>query len=48
MFTVSALSALNEQILAEIHMHIKGIAVLPEKKWFPEVMQIISLTFTVA
>lgn len=32
MLTVSALSALNEQIWAEIHMHVSEIAVLPEKK----------------
>ena len=31
MLTVWALSALNEQILAEIHMHIRGNAVFPEK-----------------
>lgn len=40
MLTVSALSGLNEQILEEIHMHARGNAILPEKKWFPEVMQL--------
>lgn len=31
MLTVSALSGLNEQILEEIHMHVRGNAILPEK-----------------
>lgn len=31
MFTVSALSGLNEQILEEMHMHVRGNAILPEK-----------------
>lgn len=34
MHTVSALSALNEQILAEIYMSIRGNAVLPQKIGF--------------
>lgn len=32
MLTVSALSGLNEQILEEIHMHVRGNAILPEKR----------------
>lgn len=32
MLTVSALSGLNEQILEEIYMHVRGNAILPEKR----------------
>lgn len=48
MLTVSALSGLNEQILEEIHMHVRGNAILPEKNGFQRLCRYDFTELTVA